>query len=211
VGTKRLILEEGYYESFNQDNVTLVDGLLEPITEVTPSGVRTSASHYEADVLVFAIGFRAFLGPLQDARISNDAGVTPADVWARGPRTLFGLMTPGFPNMFHPVSAGSPSVLGNAMLQHEFTGDWIAAAIARLDHDGKATIEASDHAAGEWTDLVDDCARRMFPIRRSQDQYMVHVNNDGSRFFIPFCAGMGEYAPLLADATSDNYRGFALS
>ena len=210
-GTRRLILEIGYYEAFNQDNVSLVDVLDDPIVEITETGVRTERAHYELDLLVFAIGFRAFLGPLQDAGIRNEDGVTPKDVWAHGPRTLFGLMTPGFPNMFHPTNAGSPSVLGNAMLQHEFFGDWIAECITTMDKEGNSSIEASGPAADDWMRLVDGYAQRVMPIRRLQNQYMVHVNDDGSRLFMPFCAGMGEYVPKLLEATANNYEGFVRS
>ena len=38
---KRPIIDQGYYETFNRDNVTLVDLRKSPIREVTPSGIRT--------------------------------------------------------------------------------------------------------------------------------------------------------------------------
>jgi cation diffusion facilitator CzcD-associated flavoprotein CzcO len=210
-GTRRLILEIGYYEAFNQDNVTLADGVRDPIVEVTQTGIRTAERHYELDVIIFALGFRSFVGTLDDAGIRSENGYTPKEAWANGPRTLFGLMTPGFPNLFHPTNAGSPSVLGNAMLQHEFFGDWIANCIAYMDDRGFASIEASDAAADEWMHVVDSYAQRMFPIRRLENQYMVHVNGDGSRLFIPFCAGMGEYTPRVNAATENDYAGFILS
>lgn len=211
VGTRRLILEIGYYEAFNQDNVTLVDALSDPIVEVTETGVRTATSTYDVDLLIFAIGFRAFIGALQDAGIRNESGTTPQDVWANGPLTLFGLMTPGFPNLFHPTNAGSPSVLGNAMLQHEFFGDWIAECISFLDKRGYTSIAASHTASMEWMETVDSYAQRILPIRRAQDQYMVHVNGDGSRWFMPFCAGLGEYLPFITKATENQYAGFDLT
>ncbi len=210
-GTRRLILEIGYYEAFNQDNVVLADGLEDPIVEITETGARTASSHYELDVIIFAVGFRAFVGTLDDAGIRTEAGYTPKEAWTNGPVTLFGLMTPGFPNLFHPTNAGSPSVLGNAMLQHEFFGDWIADTIKYMDDRGYASIEPTAAAAQDWMELVDAYAQRMFPIRRLQDQYMVHVNADGSRLFIPFCAGMGEYMPRINEATSNDYEGFILS
>jgi cation diffusion facilitator CzcD-associated flavoprotein CzcO len=210
VGTRRLILEVGYYEAFNQDNVTLVDVLRDPIIEITETGVRTAQTTYEVDLLIFATGFRAFTGPLQDAGIRNEDGVTPTDAWADGPLTLFGLMTPGFPNLFHPTNAGSPSVLGNAMLQHEFFGDWISECISSMDKDGYSTIEASFSAAKEWMNLVDSYAKRLVPFRRAEDQYMVQVNPDGSRWFLPFSGRMGEYLPLITKATENNYDGFEM-
>jgi cation diffusion facilitator CzcD-associated flavoprotein CzcO len=208
IGTRRLILEIDYYETFNQDNVTLVDVNEDPIVEVTETGVRTMAAHYDLDLLVFAIGFQSFIGPLEGAGVRNGAGYTPNLVWARGPKTLFGMMTPGFPNLFHPTNAGSPSVLGNAMVQHEFFGNWIAKCIGHMDRNGYASVEASDVAAEDWMRLVDGYAQAVVPLRRQQNQYMVHVNDDGSRFFIPFCAGMGQYLPKINEATSSNYAGF---
>jgi cation diffusion facilitator CzcD-associated flavoprotein CzcO len=210
-GTKRLILEIGYYESLNQDNVQFVDILGTPIVEVTNNGIRTTDAHYDVDLIIFATGFRAFIGPLEDAGIRNEGGETPKEAWARGPRTLFGLMTPGFPNMFHSATAGSPSVLENAMIEHEFMGDWIAGCIAHVRRMGHTTVEASGKAADEWMDVVDDYARRLFPIRRLESQYMVHVNEDGTRKFIPFCAGMGEYVPRVQGAAARGYEGFVFA
>jgi cyclohexanone monooxygenase len=206
IGTRRLILEIGYYEAFNRDNVTLVDVLADPIVSVTETGVQTEHEHYEVDVLVFAMGFQAFRGALESVGVRNEAGLTFKEAWARGPRTLFGLMTPGFPNLFHPANAGSPSVLGNAMLQHEFFADWVAECIEHMDRDGYATVEASEAAADDWSQVVDSFA----PVLRTQEnQYMVHVNDDdGSRVFMPFAGGMGEYAPRVIEATARDYEGF---
>ena len=41
IGTKRLILDTDYYETYNRDNVTLVDITSAPIKEITPDGLRT--------------------------------------------------------------------------------------------------------------------------------------------------------------------------
>lgn len=210
-GTKRLILEIGYYESLNQENVQLVDILDTPIVEVTRDGIRTTDAHYDVDLIIFATGFRAFIGPLEDAGIQNEGGETPKEAWARGPRTLFGLMTPGFPNLFHSATAGSPSVLENAMIEHEFMGDWIAECIAHLRRQGHATVEPSEQAADEWMEVVDDYALRLFPLRRLENQYMVHVNDDGTRRFIPFCAGMGEYVPRVQGSAARGYEGFVFA
>ncbi|SDZ49185.1 flavin-containing monooxygenase [Herbiconiux ginsengi] len=210
-GTKRLILDIDYYEAYSRDNVDLVSVLETPIVELTETGVRTTAGDHEADLVVFALGFRAFIGPLEDAGIRNEAGTTVADVWSNGPRTLFGLMTPGFPNMFHVTNAGSPSVLGNAMLLAEFLGDWIAECITHVRSQGFSSIEASDAASEEWMHTVDGYAQELYPIRRAENQYMVHVNDDGSRFFQPFSGGMKEYVLHVHRATEQGYAGFTLT
>ena len=58
IGTRRLCLDIGYYETFNRDNVTLVDMRETPIEEITETGIRTTGDHYEVDLLIFALGFK---------------------------------------------------------------------------------------------------------------------------------------------------------
>jgi cation diffusion facilitator CzcD-associated flavoprotein CzcO len=59
LGTKRLCLDSGYYETFNRQNVTLVDVRGNPITEITLAGLRTTAAEYDLDILIYATGFDA--------------------------------------------------------------------------------------------------------------------------------------------------------
>ncbi len=42
LGTKRICVDSGYYETYNRENVTLVDLRAEPIEEITARGVRTA-------------------------------------------------------------------------------------------------------------------------------------------------------------------------
>src|SRR6202023_434683 len=54
IGTKRLILDTDYYETYNRGNVTLVDIRSKPIKEITPTGLRTADADYTLDAIVFA-------------------------------------------------------------------------------------------------------------------------------------------------------------
>ncbi len=69
IGTKRLCLDTNYYETYNRDNVKLVDVRGAPIQEITEKGVRTSDAEYELDAIVFATGFDAMTGALKDIDI----------------------------------------------------------------------------------------------------------------------------------------------
>ncbi len=74
IGTKRLCIDIDYYETYNRDNVTLVDVRTAPIQELTPHGLRTETSDYELDAIVFAIGFDAMTGALFDVDLRGRAG-----------------------------------------------------------------------------------------------------------------------------------------
>jgi len=210
IGTRRLILEIGYYECFNQPNVSLVDMRETPIEAITASGIRTSDSHYEFDLIIFALGFKPFLGAIDRAGVRNAQGQTPREAWARGPRSVFGLMTPGFPNFFHPTNAGSPSVLGPLILENEFHCDWIADCIAHMQASGFEVVEASAAGADLWGQKSAAVAEHM--LRRQVDNYMVHVNaDDGSRVFQPWGAGMATFVPEVRAMTANGYQGFSFS
>ena len=74
IGTKRLILDTDYYETYNRDNVTLVDIRSTPIKEITPTGLRTADAEYALDAIVFATGFDAMTGAMKEIDIRTDAG-----------------------------------------------------------------------------------------------------------------------------------------
>jgi cation diffusion facilitator CzcD-associated flavoprotein CzcO len=208
IGTRRLCLDVGYYDVYNRDNVTLVDIRSDPIIEITESGIGTESTHYELDVIVFALGFHAFKGALERADIRNALGELVTDRWQRGPRTLLGVMTSGFPNLFLPSGPGSPSVLANMFLMNEFYIDWIADCIAFLDAHGHSTIEPLEDAQEEWGLQVAEAASRL--LRLTQDNYMVHVNDDATRVFIPYVGGAVRYVEAARRCAAEGYRGFAL-
>jgi cation diffusion facilitator CzcD-associated flavoprotein CzcO len=208
IGTHRLILETDYYECFNRDNVSLVDMREDPIEGITETGIRTRGNHYGVDLIIFALGFKPFLGAIDTAGVANEGGQTPREIWARGPRTVFGLMTPGFPNFFHPTNAGSPSVLGPLIVENEFHVDWIADCIEHMRRTGYSTVEATEEGADNWGRKSAAVAQNM--LRRQEDNYMVHVNpDDGSRIFQPWGSGMATYVPEVRRMTERDYEGFA--
>lgn len=210
IGTKRLILETDYYECFNRANVALVDMREDPIEAITETGIRTRSNHYEVDQIIFALGFKPFLGAINTAGVVNAKGQSPQAVWARGPRTVFGLMTPGFANFFHPTNAGSPSVLGPLILENEFHVDWIADCIAHMQQSGYSTVEPTEEGADIWGAKSAAVADNL--LRRQVDNYMVHVNqDDGSRIFQPWGTGLVTYVPEVRGMTARDYEGFAFS
>ena len=208
IGVRRLCIDTGYYETFNRDNVSLVDLREDPIDRIVPEGIRlASGAVVELDVVIFALGFEAFTGALDGANIRNEEGRQPSDNWTRGPRTFLGLTTTGFPNLFLVTGPASPSVLANmnvANVQHlDFVGDLIAHMRERGYERVEPTVEAQD----EWTEHVASIAEPM--LRRKIDNYMVHVNrDDGSRVFIPYPGGFGDYVRRCEAVTADGYAGF---
>lgn len=99
-GTRRVPLESGYYEVFNQSNTELVDLQETPIECVTENGIRTSDQEYDLDIIVYATGFDAVTGSFNAVDIRGRGDKPLKDVWADGIRTFLGLTVKDFPNMF---------------------------------------------------------------------------------------------------------------
>jgi cyclohexanone monooxygenase len=150
-GTKRLPLDTDYYETFNRENVTLVDLQRTPIEEITPGGVRTSAAEHSLDILVFATGFDALTGPLVALDIHGREGQPLTEFWAAGPRTYLGLAMPGFPNLFTITGPGSPSVLSNMPVSIEQHVEWIARCLVAMRDCDVALIEATEPGSYDST------------------------------------------------------------
>jgi cyclohexanone monooxygenase len=156
LGTKRICVDTDYYDTFNHDNVTLVDLHSEPIEAITPRGVRTRAAEYEFDSIVFATGFDAMTGALLNIDIRGRGGSTLREKWADGPRTYLGIAIAGFPNLFTITGPGSPSVISNMMVSIEQHVDWIADCLAHMQSHNLQTIEATAEAEDAWVAHVNE-------------------------------------------------------
>jgi cation diffusion facilitator CzcD-associated flavoprotein CzcO len=99
-GCKRVSLELGYYEIFNQPNVTLIDMKSTPIVEVTENGIETTDREIDLDFIVCATGSDTVTGGLTSIDISGVDGQKLKDRWANGIKTYLGMAVAGFPNMF---------------------------------------------------------------------------------------------------------------
>jgi len=205
IGSRRLVVDTGYYEALNKAHVHVVDVREDPIERITPTGLRTrNGQEFELDLLIFALGFNAFNGALDKARIRNERGQGYTDGWARGPRTFLGLMTTGFPNIFVMTGPGSPSVLANMVLGNIYHSDFIADLIAFMREHEYTRVEPTQDAQDAWTAHVAEVAAPT--IRRTVENYMVHVNeDDGSRIFIPYVGGLDRYVAACTAVADGGY------
>src|SRR5262245_64479611 len=94
-GTRRVPLESGYYEVYNQPNVRLVDLRDTPIERITRAGIKTSGAEYAFDMIIYATGFDAITGAFDRIDIRGIEGKRLKDKWAEGPRTFLGLQIVG--------------------------------------------------------------------------------------------------------------------
>ncbi|MBT4487721.1 MAG: NAD(P)/FAD-dependent oxidoreductase [Rhodospirillaceae bacterium] len=207
IGTKRICIDSGYFETFNRDNVALVDLNDTPIDRITPNGLATTGRSFDFDAIVFATGFDAMTGTLFKIDIQGLGGATLRDKWQAGPRTYLGLMTEAFPNLFMITGPGSPSVLTNMMVSIEQHVDWVTDCLEHMRADGLATIAPTLPAQDEWVEHVNVVAHRtLFPKAAS---WYMGANIPGKpRIFMPYVGGAGTYRKICDDVVADGYKGF---
>ena len=210
LGTKRLCVDTNYYDTFNRDNVSLIDLTKSPIEAITPDGLRTRDQAYPLDSIVFATGFDAMTGALLSIDIRGRSGKTLQEKWAEGPRTYLGLAIAGFPNLFTITGPGSPSVLSNMIVSIEQHADWIADCVAYLHEQGHAAIEATTEAEDQWVQHVNEVGHlTLYPQANS---WYMGANIPGKpRIFMPYIGGVGVYRQKCDEVAAKGYEGFRLS
>lgn len=213
IGTKRIVTDSGYFQTYNSDHVKLVNLRRTPFEKITAEGVEIAGLDgpelHELDVLVFATGFDAVTGALGAIDIRGRGGRVLSETWADGVRSYLGLMVAGFPNMFLVNGPGSPGVLANMVLTSEHHVDWIADTIAHLDTEGLRAIEPEEEAQEDW---MAECARLADQtLFTKANSWYLGANIPGKpRVFMMYPGGFGNYRAATKQITDAGYEGFAL-
>jgi cyclohexanone monooxygenase len=210
IGTKRTAVDTSYFQTYNRDNVTLVDLRKAPLDHITEGGIRTAEQHYDLDVIVFAIGFDAMTGALLEIDITGRDGRTLREAWQDGPATYLGLVVSGFPNMFMVTGPGSPGVLSNMVVSIEQHVDFITALIDHVRHERLDEVDGDEAAQVEWVAHVNDlAAETLYPQASS---WYLGTNMPGKpRVFMPYVGGCGRYRQKCDEVVAAGYQGFRLT
>ena len=208
-GSKRALMDTNYFETYNRENVDLVDLRQAPIQEITAKGIRTSEEDFEFDIIVFATGFDAMTGTFMKIDIRGRDGVTLKEKWAEGPKTYLGLQVAGFPNMFMITGPGSPSVLCNMPVCIEQHIEWVGDFIGWMREHSLETAEADSRAEEEWGAHVNEVANNTLFVYANS--WYLGANIPGKpRVFMPYAGGAGTYRKRCNEIAENGYEGFLL-
>ena len=213
MGCKRPIIDIGYFETFNRENVTLVDLRKGAIKRVTPEGIETEQGFFPLDVILYATGFDAMTGALNRIDVRGRGGRLMRDAWvAEGPRSYLGLMVAGFPNLFTITGPGSPSVLTNMISSIEQHSQWIVECLASLREQGLRTIEARPDAQEDWVRHVASLAEGGVRVHESCTSWYLGANVPGKvRVYMPYAGGLNVYRNRCDEVAKSGYAGFAVA
>ncbi|CAJ1496130.1 flavin-containing monooxygenase [[Mycobacterium] burgundiense] len=212
-GCKRPIIDQGYYETFNRDNVTLVDLRSDPIRALTPTGIATARVEHELDVIIYATGFDAMTGALSRIDITGRDGASLRQVWQDdGPTSYLGLAVAGFPNLFIIQAPGSPSAATNFVAALEQHVEWIGECIDYLRVNGHRTIEARPEAQRDWIEHTTSLVEPTVLAHPSCNSWYNGANVPGKRRrYMAYTAGIPEYRRRCDEIAATGYPGFELA
>jgi cation diffusion facilitator CzcD-associated flavoprotein CzcO len=211
VGNRRLGVCTDYYETFNRDNVTLVDLHEDPLVRITETGIQTRSGHHELDLIIFSLGFVSFTGTLIDANIRNEHGRGITEHWKPGWKTMLGFMTSGFKNLFMACGTGGIGFSANGFPVNEQQINWIGDCIAYMDKHGYKSIEADPVAEEAWVKRVAEVASNRLLMTRKLRDRNVHVNPEtGEHFCMTWLGGFTNFIKICDESAAKGYEGFIL-
>ncbi len=207
VMTKRPVLDNGYFETFNRDNVTLVDLREDPIERFTPTSVVTRTGEHPIDMLVLATGFDAISGSMLRLNPKGRGGMSLQERWQDRFHNYLGMAISGFPNLFMIHGPGSPGVFYNMPLGAERQMDWIGNFMRHLEKHGMGAAEPTADSEEAWGNEVTGIANAtLFP---RTDSWWTGANIPGKpRYFSAYLGG-ALYYQRIADVAAADYQGFA--
>lgn len=210
IGGKRPPLGHHYFETFNRENVSLVDISEDPITEITPAGLRTASRAYEFDVIIYATGFDAVTGALTAMDVRGRDGVSLREAWADGPRTYLGFAVSGFPNFL--MIYGPQSIFANVPVVVELSVEWISRALRHMDEHGFEVIEPTREAEVQSNArLLASLNATVIPKGRAAGSWFFGNNIPGKAAAPLFdFSGVEAYVALIDQVADDGFEGFAL-
>lgn len=210
-GCKRVIIDEGYFETFNRANVHLVNLRRNPIERITPAGIQLQDEHLDLDTIVLATGFDAMTGSLSRIDITGRDGRTLRDVWADAPRAYLGLGVAGFPNLFTVTGPGSPSVLTNMVTSIEHHVEFITECLTHMRANRLTTVEPDAAAQQEWADHVNTFAGPL-QVHPSCNSWYLGANVPGkTRTYMPYAGGLTTYMTRCREIVDAGYTGFVFA
>lgn len=209
-GTKRISLEQDYFEQFNRKNVSVVDLVSAPIESITRKGIKTKNGEQEFDVIVLATGFDSVTGGLTQIDIRGIGGESIKDKWAKGVWTHLGMTTTGFPNMFYIYGPQAPTAFATGPACAEAQGDWIGKTLDFMRDGGFDTIEPRREAEVAWKEHVNTSAQEGL-FSETKSWYFGDNVPGKAREALNYMAGLQQYKQKCADSAAGGYRDFILA
>ncbi|WP_235201445.1 flavin-containing monooxygenase [Microbacterium sp. CH12i] len=214
---KRPGWHDDYLESFNRDNVHLVDTQGQGVEAFTKTGVIVGGKEFPLDCVIMATGFEATIEYTRLAGFEfHGRGTNLTDHWRKaGARTFHGMSTDKFPNLFFIGGNLQTTSSVNAVHLLDEQAQYVAHIVSNFVERGARTIEATTEAVDAWVQEI-----RTAPSNKSQFEFYLectpgYYNNDGKAASMDdlftggrYGGGALAYYELLENWSDGSLEGF---
>ncbi len=205
-GTRRVPLETHYFESYNRENVELIDITETPIERITEKGILTTEKEIEFDLIVFATGFDAIFGSFDMIDIRGVNRRRLKEQWHEELATFLGIQTINFPNMF--MIMGPHAIQGNNPRNIEYKVEWITRVIKHMNERGYTRAEVGVDAQESWHDYVVEQGKGL--LANKVDSWMTGVNSNlegrQTRIVARYTGSMQAFRSRCEEVAAGGYR-----
>ncbi len=207
-GQRRVPMETHYYESYNRDNVHLVDLNKTPIESITATGVNTSDREYEFDVIIYATGFDAGTGAISRIDVRGTDGQSIKEKWSQELRTYMGMQVEGFPNMF--IHIGPHAAFCNIPRCAQVSVDWVSDLIAHMREQKLASVVPTEAAEIAWTAHAVEEANKT--LLSKTNSWIMGDNVAGKpRALLLYAGPTPLFRKRINECAANDYEGFSFS
>ena len=208
-GTRRVPLENGYFDVFNRDNVVLVDLRADPIISIDATGVNTASGHHDLDVIIYATGFDAGVGAINQIDVRGRDGVSLCELWKTSVRTTVGMQAHGFPNLFMTMAPFAPAAaFCNIPICSDQQVGWISDTIAEVRRRGAAAIEPRAETEAAWMAHHEAVSEPTLVGQNKNSWYRLKGDDGEQRELIAYMGGVGHYREVCDSYRASGYQGF---
>lgn len=175
---KRPCFHDEYLDTYNRENVTLVDTNGKGLDKITDKGILFEGKEYEVDCIIFATGFEVGTDYTRRSGygIYGRNGLSIMDKWKEGLVTYHGMHCRDFPNSFFFGPAQS-AFTANYTHSLDEQSIHLAYILKTMKDRGLSLVEASQAAEEEWVDTIIDSSRDMRSFQESCTPG--YYNNEG--------------------------------
>jgi len=175
---KRPCFHDEYLDTFNRENVTLVDTKGRGVERLTEHGVVVGGVEYEVDCVIYATGFEVGTDYTRRAgyEIYGRDGLTLTEKWADGASTLHGMHCHGFPNCFVISNVQSGFSVNFPHMLNEQSKHLAYIISHAIEHEVRV-VEASEEAEAEWVRTIIQLAQNNLSFLESCTPG--YYNNEG--------------------------------
>ena len=208
-GVQRLPLETGYFETFNRDNVTLVNATKTPISRISATGIETTEQLFEFDIIVYATGFDSFTGAFDQIDIQGLEAKHLSEKWKAGPVTHLGLMINNFPNFLMLMGPQTPAA--NFPRSAEMSVNWVTQFLEHMWTNGLDMFNANEVDELEWVEHVKETYQGAL-LRNAKSFFTGYSSNiEGHEYgktrYNIYNGGVPRYASIIDEFSNNKYKG----